>query len=270
MITLDGKTAKELGILVKRESQRPILPNTRDRILTIPGRHGAYDFGADLEPRMFDLQCTMIAKNSTDLQKAVRKLAAFLMDQTGRPRTLEFRFDAEPEKWYMARYNGSLPIERVAYWGTFSLPLMAYDPYAYAKLEAYDQIYQYDAGFEYETGLYYPNTLSGFVWTYSRHMSGQTNFSPFQTPLIVEISGNVTNPKITNTANGQWMAVNASIQNQVLRIDGEKMTVTIDGINAMQYFSGDFIQLVPDGNGLVFDGGKPNAQVTFLWKHKFL
>src|SRR5690606_48624 len=36
--TLGGKTARELGIVMLRESQRPILPGTVDKTMSIPGR----------------------------------------------------------------------------------------------------------------------------------------------------------------------------------------------------------------------------------------
>lgn len=129
--TLGTKTAKELGIVMLSSSKRPILPQTVDRILTIPGRCGAYDFGAELGPRLFELECALIANTQAELQQACRNLAAHLMDETGRPRLHQLRFDVEPDKYYNVRYAGSLPVERIASLGRFTLPLIAYDPFAY-------------------------------------------------------------------------------------------------------------------------------------------
>ena len=292
-IKLGGKTAEELNIRVLIDTQEPILPDTRDRILTIPGRHGAYDFGADLEPRKFELKCALLGATSpSDLQKKVRALAAHLIDENGRPRTLELIFDTEPEKKYYVRYAGSLPIERIVALGLFTLPLVAYDPYAYSALDAYDVTYEYDTGKTYDSGLIYPNAhtvqdwtfvypaqmipignareWAGFVWIYPRHMSSQYNYSDYKTPLIVEISGNVTNPTITNVDTNQQISIATTLSNQTLVIDGEKMTVTIDGANAISLMSGDFIDLQSGGNGFIFEGINPYATVTYKWGHKFL
>jgi len=128
--TLGGKTAKELGIVMLRSSQRPILPSTVDRTLTIPGRHGAWDFGADLAPRQFDLECALIANDIASLQQAISALAAHLVDSTGRPRELDLVFDSAPDRKYRVRFTGSLPVDRIANAGSFTLSLIAFDPFA--------------------------------------------------------------------------------------------------------------------------------------------
>src|SRR5690606_16270472 len=90
--TLGGKTARELGLVMLRESQRPILPGTMDKTMHIPGRHGAWDFGAELDARVFELECAFVTKNRVELQRRITALAAHLVDSYGRPRKLELRF----------------------------------------------------------------------------------------------------------------------------------------------------------------------------------
>lgn len=128
--TLGGKTAKELGIIMLRSSQRPILPATVDRTLTILGRHGAWDFGADLSARQFELECALIADDIPSREATISALAAHLVDQTGRPRELDLIFDAVPDRKFRVRYSGTLPIDRLAHTGRFTLPLVAFDPFA--------------------------------------------------------------------------------------------------------------------------------------------
>lgn len=139
-ITLGGKTATELNIRILRGTQEPITAATRDRTLEIPGRHGAYDFGADLSVRTFALECAILADSSTDLQTKIRALAAHLMDMQGRPRTLELVFDVEPDRHYNVRYSGNLPVERIAALGLFTLPLTAFDPFAYGAEQEKEQL----------------------------------------------------------------------------------------------------------------------------------
>lgn len=128
--SLGGRTPQQLGLVVLRGSQRPILPNTRDRTLIIPGRNGALDFGADMELRLFSLECAFNAQNNADLQQRVEVLARLLVDSFGKPRTLDLVFDVHPDRTYKVRYSGSATIDRVAGLGLFTLPLVAFEPYA--------------------------------------------------------------------------------------------------------------------------------------------
>lgn len=136
--TLGGKTARELGLVMLRESQRPILPGTMDKTMHIPGRHGAWDFGAELDARTFELECAFVTKNPRELQQKIMALAAHLVDSYGRPRELELRFDARPGQFFTVRYAGRLPIERVAGLGRFTLPLVAHDPFAYGPERVFE------------------------------------------------------------------------------------------------------------------------------------
>lgn len=134
--TLGGKTAEQLKIMLLEDTQIPVLPETRDMTQVIPGRNGVYDFGADLGPRYIDLDCGFIDEvlDSDDkLQVAVMDLAEHLVDAWGKPRELELVFDRLPDKTFFVRYAGNLPIERTLYHakGFFTLPLTAFDPYAY-------------------------------------------------------------------------------------------------------------------------------------------
>lgn len=143
-IILDGIRDVDLGFRVLEGSLDPILPDSRDRIVTIPGRQGALDFGAELEPRYFEFECIFVADGTNynnpsaqELQNRIRQLASLLTDKTGIPRMFPLIIEREPNKHYMVRYSGSLGIERIIYSsvGTFTLPLVAYDPFAYGVEE---------------------------------------------------------------------------------------------------------------------------------------
>lgn len=138
---LGGKRADELGLVMLRQSQRPVLPGTVDRTMQIAGRHGAWDFGADLQPRLFNLECAFITNNSVELQQKISELAGFLMDFTGRPRSLSLYFLTQPDRTYTVRYSGTLPIDRVAGLGRFTLPLVAYDPFAYGSEKVLEETF---------------------------------------------------------------------------------------------------------------------------------
>jgi len=132
---LGGMTSDELGIIFLRSSKRPILPGTRDMTLTVPGRNGAWDYGADMEPRLFVLECGMITSDRFALQYAVERLARLLVDSYGRPRTLPLTFDVRPDRTYQARYSGTLDIDRITATGRFDLPMVAFEPYAMGPIQ---------------------------------------------------------------------------------------------------------------------------------------
>jgi len=134
-VWLDDKSNVDLGFVVRGTSRRPGLPSTVDKTLTIPGRHGQYDFGADLSARSIVLDCVFITRNATELQQKVMELARFLTDSYGRPRTIKLRLRERPGQHFTVRYVGSFDIERIIGTGLFSLTFTAFDPFAYGDQE---------------------------------------------------------------------------------------------------------------------------------------
>ncbi|SDD26855.1 Phage tail protein [Paenibacillus sp. UNCCL117] len=137
--TLAGKTPREMGMIVLRGSQRSGLPSTRDKSVAIPGKNGELDYGADMHPRLFVLECAFAARNSLELQLRIEGLARLMVDSYGRPRTVELVFNAHPDRSYSVRYSGAFTIERIAGLGKFSLPLTAYEPYSHGLEQLWEQ-----------------------------------------------------------------------------------------------------------------------------------
>ena len=138
---LGGIDASDFGIRLLQGTEINILPETRDMIGTIPGMHGAYDFGAVMDVRNFELKCAMIgARSPEELQQRIRRFVQHLVDANGHPRTLTLVFDEEPDKTYYVRYSGNLPLEQIVNIGTFTLPLTAFDPHAYGSEQEVEQI----------------------------------------------------------------------------------------------------------------------------------
>ena len=273
--TLGGKTAIELGLIMLRTSQRPVLSGTVDRTMQIAGKHGAGDFGADLSPRLFNLECAAVTRNPVQLQQTISALAAHLTDAYGRPRNLELIFSLQPLRKYNVRYSGSIPIERFVGLGQFTLPLIAYDPRGFEPATAYDiDPGQYDTDVQYDQGAIYPNT-EVFQWQYSYHMSSLYNYGSMFVDLRIDIVGTVTNPKITNVTTGGWISLQLTNgPDDVLVIDSQHMgAYKVSGgnrINVMSGMSGDFFKLALGQNKLVFEGVAPNSMVYYKWNNTFM
>lgn len=267
--TLGGVTAAQLGIQMISSSRRPILPNTIDRTLAIPGRNGLWDFGADIGARQFSLQCALINWNAVALQTAIGKIASHLLDQYGKPRTMALILDLQPNRTYTVRYSGSLPIDRIIGLGQFTLPLLAADPAGYEPSNDYDpDDLLYDVGLDYDVGLIQQNP-TGFNWKYTEQHSSLRNYSPFATGIKLTIVGNVAGGSIEHEQSGQTLGI-PSISSKTMVIDTGTMRVTIDGANGMPGTSGDFFDLTSGDNGLIFHATAASASVAFDWRHKFL
>lgn len=267
---LDGKTADELNLELYADGfELPIAPDTRDRTINVIGRDGSYDFGADLGPKRFELPVRFKnVSTKEEVQEKVRELNAVLFDSNGKPKTVTLSFNLEADKYYEVRYSGSLPIQRLAGFGWFTLPLIAYDPSAYSDAQEYDEVLLYDDGHEYDTGLIYPNAYS-FNFQYQRQLSSLYNYSKLETPMDLEIQGSFSNLKITNESTGQVFQLNTNVSSETVVIDMEEEIIKIGQENGLKHHEGDFIFLQSGENKLVFEAESPNATVTYNWKHKF-
>lgn len=132
--TLGGVADTTLGVVLLPSFQEPVLPQTRDKFIEVPGRHGRWAFGSELEAREIVLELALIDSTTPEtVQSLSRALAAILVDQDGNPEDVSLVFTKEPTKTYTVRYSGNLPIQRLvgATKGYFSLPLIQSDPFVY-------------------------------------------------------------------------------------------------------------------------------------------
>ena len=138
--TLAGQADTDLGVELQAGYDEPVLPDTRDRTVEIPGRAGETFFGADLTARQINLPLAVIGTATpTALQEIVRAFAAILLDGDGSPQEVSLVFTKEPSKTYTVRYSGSMSLARLigSSKGIFTLPLTAADPFAYGAEESH-------------------------------------------------------------------------------------------------------------------------------------
>ncbi len=125
---LGTKTAAELGILLRAGTANPILPTTRDRLMTIPGRNGVLYFEPDMAARRFSLPCVFIgASTAEELETAAKALATHLTD-SGKPKKLALIFEWDKDVYYDVYYSGRADLARGVFDGEFELQLIAPDP----------------------------------------------------------------------------------------------------------------------------------------------
>ena len=135
--TLGGVSNTTLNFYVLDGWKRPLAPGTEDRTAKVLGRAGNIWIDSKLTAREFNIPGYFIADTEADLDSYARTLAAFLMDTDGKPKQLALVFSDEADKTYTVRYNTAIDLNR---WisqmrGSFSIPLIADDPYAYEAEE---------------------------------------------------------------------------------------------------------------------------------------
>lgn len=266
-LTIDGKHISELNLQLLRDHQNPAAPSTRDNVMTIPGMHGAYDFGASLGVREFLLPVHLKLKNEYEtLSSAIRKVMAVFIDPHGKPKTVKLIFDYEPDKYYMVRYSGSIPINRLFSMGKFELPLTAYDPHAYSIAETDDITFDSDIPFEsditFDIGDY------GFTINTPQNINID-NFGSLVARPVIEISGTATN--LTLILNDESFLF-GSFSNASFLIDAERYAAMKNGQNFLFELKGNMerLELLPGTNAVNITGSNLNINISFKLKAKYM
>ena len=265
-VWIDDVLLQDIGIAVLLNSDEPALPALRNTVVNVPGRHGAYDFGAYLEPREFTLNCVFPRQSYTDLKRHIRELNQLFIDEYGRPKTVKLRFGDEVDKYYNVRLTGGIPVERAAERGFISVKLTAFDPYAYSLVNANEVTW----GSEVVT----------FEWTYLLGMDGTgTGFtvtSPQTIPIyvdgnalrpVIEINGTASN--LTVSANGKSFKL-PNFSDTRWIIDGENYVVLRNGENDFASLDGEFIELMSGDNDVVISGNSLDFEITIKYRDKYL
>lgn len=264
VLTIDGVTPRALGLSVFGRTQRPILSSTVDTIVTVPGMHGAYDFGATMGPRQFELECAFIARNHMELQQRVSTFAAFLLGPDGRPRPMRIVFSNDPRKFYTVRYSGDLPIDRISGLGTFTLPFVAYDPWAYSKdstarLLTWDTDHTWNDGFSWSDG--YTFSITGPTTVQVNNL-GTLNAEP-----VIVISGNFNS--LLLTLGGVQFTYDVPMNGR-LEINFKRKVVIYGGTqNVLQNTNAKFGKLPPGISNIVVGGSGLNIIMDVIFNFKY-
>lgn len=265
--TYAGIHSDTLGLKLVRDTRRELLPQPRDIIEEIPGKHGSVYFTQYLGERIIELTCVLEGINRADLFSKRRNVAALFGLKGNQP----LIFDDEPDKVYYARYAGMILPNDYVNWSRFTIPMRCSDPFAHADIGAYDESLQYDTGLQYDSGLYYPNPTS-MEWVYSRQVMSQMNYGHIETSPKITITGSCQNPVLKNETSGKQIQYTGTLSfTDTLVFDMANMTVTFNGVNAMSGVSGNFWSLLVGGNHLAFESSTtPNATVQIDYNHLFL
>ncbi|MEC2708153.1 phage tail domain-containing protein [Bacillus thuringiensis] len=266
-LTIDGKSLNQLGLALLPGFQHPAAPPIRDYTVSIPGRPGAYYFGSDIDPLEFNLP--LIIKPQEDrflLAAAIRKMVAAFIDPYGKPKEVKLIYDYEPDKYYLVRYSGSMPIDRYFRMGKFELPLIAYDPHAYSVLQSTDEIRWMDM-IPWMSDI--PIGHKGTSYTINSPQDLDIdNFGSKVIRPVIEISGNADN--LSFTVKGERFSF-GSFRNSSFLIDAERYTVLKDSKNFLFQLQGNLekLELMPGANAISIGGSNLNINIAIKYRAKY-
>lgn len=272
-IKIDGIPISEYNLKCELAHDHPALSSTRDYSVEIPGMAGSYDFGSDIGPKPFNLPMKLINVNSnSDITMALDKFKKAIFDVYGRPKNFELTFDYENDRFYTARYSGSMPIERLFYLGKFTLPLMSFDPHPYSKVTN-DEVTWGSEDISFENMIYtFGHTGGGEVKTITFPQLYSVFVAGLVAKPIITISGSGTN--VICSANGKSFSL-GTFANTSWVIDGEKWTVLKNGVNGLSdynknYPAGDWLEFFPGDNLFYVDGTSLNITVQVKFRDKLM
>jgi phage-related protein len=263
-VFIDDVKLQDLGMTVRLSSQEPMLPGVRSNSIVIPGRQGAYDFGAFFDVREFALDCVFRRQDYADLKAQIRDFVRMFIDDYGRPKSVKLRFGDEPDKYYDVKMSAGIPVERLAGLGTFTLPLVAHDPMAKFVVPSDEITMDSDipviSDLLWDTGLSNRTIMAPTTFTIINNGTTAIRFT-------YKIVGSGTN--VALTANGKTFSL-GTFSGKTIDVDGESYLVKINGVNDLTLTNGDFIELLPGVNEVNVTGSGLNFTVSESLTYKYI
>jgi len=266
-VYFDEIEIRDLGVRMIDALEHPVAQNTRDKITTIPGTVGAYDYGADLDVIPFLLPLEVRGSDRLEVQMRARQFKSILIGDDGKPKTFKLRFGYEPDKYYNVRYSGSIPIERLVFKGQFDLPLICYDGFA-------QSIVKNDEITWGSTVL----TFASYSYTYGHQGDGAKTFTSSGS-TIVTVTGNNLRPIIHVSGTGYNVSIGwdgkamnlGSFTNATWEIDLGEFEVTKDGQNAIDIIKGDWLDMELENGETTINvsGSGLNLDLRFEFRDRY-
>jgi predicted phage tail component-like protein len=113
-----------------RSKKRPILPESNDTYVQIPGRQGSILYPQGLHDRHIELDCAYVGEDLPDIRVKAREIAAWL-HTTDRA---ILSFDDEPDKYYRGKLAGEVDLDHIGKMAQFTLVFRC-EPFVYGGEE---------------------------------------------------------------------------------------------------------------------------------------
>lgn len=211
--SFNGTTSQSMG-LATRITKEYRMPELRNNTVTMPGRHGVFDFGETVSERKIAISC-FIPPGETDAQFLSKKdeIIEWLNPDNG---LCQLILDKEPGRAYQARLTSGFSFDKaVRNSCTFDLEFFCPDPFGYAIT---------DETFDFaDTGTF----------TASRSLGNIESYPVYSLQAVIP-SG--TDSYINITTNGSELQIIGRLfPEETLIIDSARMTAkVVDGAGDTQ------------------------------------
>jgi phage-related protein len=261
-VTVNGVTFSSLGLGVKRHDI-PVLPPTKDYNVEIAGMDGEIDFGSTYGPRPINIDCVLMADDSTvGYHYMVAAIATTFNAKRG---DLVFTFSDLAGRRYMARYCGTMPIEKLIFDGNVTIPLKMHWPFPESLRDT--SVIEYNQGLEYGQGYDYSSYAAQV--TFSSQSINIENLGTVESAPLIRITGSFTNLSLSDGTNTSTYS-GTTISTDVIEINCKKSTITKNGVNTYAQSNGVFFLLKPGMTNIVSTSTNPIFKIEFIFRHNYL
>lgn len=250
-LTLDGNDLSEFNLEVLADHDNPLLPGTRDNLLEIGGMNGAHDMGSDMGPKPFNIPLGVTPQKSyAELRYKADKFTKFIMDPYARPREMKLMFDYYSDRYWMVKYAGQMPIQRLISMGEFILPLRAANPMGQSKVLTHEinwdsDIVTWDDSYSIDTVA-----VEDVHITSNTTVQSYVNWYAVRPTFLISGSGD----NVTFSANGKSFSLK-NFSDAEIEIIGESYTVNKNGANGFgQKIGKSYLNLLPGMNDIQITG----------------
>ncbi|WP_151737248.1 phage tail domain-containing protein ['Paenibacillus yunnanensis' Narsing Rao et al. 2020] len=244
------------------ERRLPVLPETEENTVKIPGRDGVLDYGFDYGARPLGLTFE-ITSSAADYSATVANLARIFNSRRG---TLSLEFNDMPDKKYRCVYAGTLQIGATGS-RLIDVNLRMNDSWPESAQDT--ALHYYGEGLTVGNGYFYTDhafaiTASGQTFTVNN--AGTNDAYP-----LIRITGAWTNLSLSDGESTIVLTGSAG-PSDVVEIDcaPDKQTVRKNGANAYGISNGVFPALLPGETEFTVTGAGLSVTIAFVYRYKYL
>lgn len=237
-VTFCSVSSTAVGIKAFTRVRRELLPETRDRLLPIAGRRGAYDFGFDFGALEIPCQFEVFADSASELRTNARTVAAWLNNEG----VLSFE---DEDVQYVARPIGKVTKDIIGNDGVGRVNFFVPDGYAHA------------------TSLSYSSSTGA---------DGYTN-SGLETPveITVQMTSSATDLTVTITPSNEYIKIVTAIgSTEEIVINTNTHKVNIGSSDAREYVTfGSEYFYIPSNSTFDITVDSTSATVSYNFRERY-
>lgn len=234
-VTFNSVHSSTYGLELK--TVRPLSPGLSDSYMEIPGRAGSVLVPGKPKDRYITVEFGFVAGSKALFRSQIWNISAWLNTDERKPLV----FDDEPDKTYLAKVEGQIPLEQLFILGKFSV-IFRCDPFAYGQ-----------------------EVTSNFIADSVKITNAGTESSPVK--INATFTSGANEFKVT-LGSDYVRVVNDFVVTNTLEIDTETGIVLINGARAMDkldWQNSKFFKLATGENNLAIT---PTSVCTATAKHK--